>query len=433
MITTSGSPTAGVPFAVTVTAKDPYGNVPTGFIATLDLSSTDSAAQFPVTYNGSIPAAVVPATYVLAAEQHGTGTFYVTFETPGTQSLTATGKINSSLTVTASGLAVQAGSAVTGNPDATATAFADPVGSSVSGQAVTLTATVTATGSGVANPTDGSVSFYQGSTLLGTVKLSGSNQATFTTAPLSVGTDAFFAAYNGDAATYQPSASPVLAQVVDHFQTNLTLSSSAATAGAGQFVTFTATATVVGPSGTTPPTPTGTVTFYDVTTAQALGTLSLNSSDQATWSISTLVPGIHSIVAIYNGDGLTQVNQSPTLTETVTPSSQSAVYVNAAWAGDPSGTQVTVGGKTYTIGTNAFPTIQDGVNGVAAGGTVNVLAGTYSEQVTIDQSLTLAGAGASSTTLNFPTASSGPTPSPGPTGTRSRSWGGRRSRSRSRA
>ncbi len=415
-ITTSGNPTAGVPFAVTVTAKDAYGNVATGYVGTLGLSSTDTAAQLPLTYNGNTPAGLVPATYAFAPEQLGTGTFDVTFETAGTQSLTATDTGNSSLTVTASGLDVQAGSGsgAKGNPNATATTFANPVGSSASGEAVTLTATVKATGSGVANPTDGSVSFYQGSTLLGTVNLSGSDQATFTTAALSAGTDAFFAAYNGDAATYQPSTSPVMTQAVDHYATNLALSSSAASVGTGQWVTFTATATVVGPSGTTPPMPTGTVTFYDGTTA--LGTVSLNSSDQATWMISTLIPGSHAIVAVYNGDSLTQVDQSPTITETVTPSSQSAVYVNSAWAGDPNGTIVTVGGNTYTIGTNAFPTIQDGVNGVAAGGTVNVLAGTYSEQVAIGQSLTLAGAGASSTTLSFPTETSGPTPPPNPTG-----------------
>ncbi len=66
---------------------------------------------------------------------------------------------------------MQAGSGIAGNPDPTATTFANPVGSSVSGQDVTLTATVKATGSGVSNPTDGSVSFYQGATLLGTVPL----------------------------------------------------------------------------------------------------------------------------------------------------------------------------------------------------------------------------------------------------------------------
>ncbi len=43
-------------------------------------------------------------------------------------------------------------------------------------------------------------------------------------------------------------------------------------------------------------------------------------------------------------------------------------------------------------GTTHFATIQDGVTAVAAGGTVNVAAGTYNESVTIDKQITLLGA-----------------------------------------
>jgi len=52
-------------------------------------------------------------------------------------------------------------------------------------------------------------------------------------------------------------------------------------------------------------------------------------------------------------------------------------------------------------GTQADPycKIQDGINGVAAGGTVHVLAGTYNENVDVNKSVTLVGAGASSTTV----------------------------------
>ena len=89
---------------------------------------------------------------------------------------------------------------------------------------------------------------------------------------------------------------------------------------------------------------------------------------QATFTTSALAPGTHAIMAVYNGDSLTQTNQSPTLTETVAPTSQSVVYVNSAWAGDANGTQIaTVGGTTLTIGTNAFATIQAGIDGVAVG------------------------------------------------------------------
>ncbi len=170
-------------------------------------------------------------------------------------------------------------------------------------------------------------------------------------------------------------------------------------------MTFTATVSVVGVAGVTSPTPAGTVTFYDGTTA--LGTESLNTSNQATLTTSSLAPGTHSIVAVYSGDSLTQTNQSVTLGEIVATTTQSVVYVNAAWAGDPNLTPVTVGGNMLTIGINAFATIQGGVDGVASGGTVNVLAGNYSEQVLIGQSLSIAGAGASSTILSAPSGATG--------------------------
>ena len=61
------------------------------------------------------------------------------------------------------------------------------------------------------------------------------------------------------------------------------------------------------------------------------------------------------------------------------------VWVDYTWLG--STPHDTVDGHTF--GTDAFPTIQDGVNVVAEGGKVNVAAGTYSEHITIGRSLTL--------------------------------------------
>ena len=268
---------------------------------------------------------------------------------------------------------------------------------------MTLTATVTA--SGFANPTDGTVTFFAGSTLLGTVSLSGTNQASYPAGPLSAGTYAFFAVYSGDADTYKPSASPAFTQVVNHFAANVALSASSTTSSFGQSLTFTATVSVVAVAGVTSPAPSGMVTFYDGTTV--LGTQTLDASSQATLTTSSLAPGTHLIVAVYSGDSLTQTNQSVTLAETVAATSQPVVYVNAAWAGDPNLTPVVGGGNMLTIGVSAFATIQEGVDGVASGGTVNVLAGTYSEQVTIGQSLTISGAGASSTILSAPADATG--------------------------
>ena len=81
----------------------------------------------------------------------------------------------------------------------------------------------------------------------------------------------------------------------------------------------------------------------------------------------------------------------------------SVVYVNATYASDPLGTAVTeTDASTHFVGYDAFSTVQAGVTAVASGGTVDIAAGTYTEQVTISQSLTLNGAGAAVTTIKSP-------------------------------
>lgn len=80
------------------------------------------------------------------------------------------------------------------------------------------------------------------------------------------------------------------------------------------------------------------------------------------------------------------------------------VYVDDSWAGTAAGADPDGAGPATNFGGDAFATIQSGVNGVAAGGTVNVLAGSYTEDVTIAKALTLQGvndpAGASAAVLN---------------------------------
>jgi hypothetical protein len=54
----------------------------------------------------------------------------------------------------------------------------------------------------------------------------------------------------------------------------------------------------------------------------------------------------------------------------------------------------------HTWGYDAFATIQNGINGVAAGGSVNVAAGTYDESLDIQKPLSLLSAGASTTNID---------------------------------
>jgi hypothetical protein len=70
--------------------------------------------------------------------------------------------------------------------------------------------------------------------------------------------------------------------------------------------------------------------------------------------------------------------------------------VNAKWSNIALG--AAVGGHTF--GTDAFAAIQDGINMVAASGTVNVAAGTYFEHINVKNGIILQGAAAASTVID---------------------------------
>jgi hypothetical protein len=155
------------------------------------------------------------------------------------------------------------------------------------GQSVTFTATVP---SGVT----GTVQFMDGSTVLGTAALSGTT-ASLTTSALTPGTHPVTAVYSGDA-NYNPATSAVDSQVVNQESTTTTIASSLNPSPFMQSVTF--TATVAPTSGTDQPT--GTVQFsVDGTNTGSPITL---SGGTASFTISTLAVGIHTVAATYTPD-----------------------------------------------------------------------------------------------------------------------------------
>jgi hypothetical protein len=167
--------------------------------------------------------------------------------------------------------------------------------------------TFTATVNPFSGPT-GTVQFFDGVNVLGTVALSGGT-ASLTTAGLAVGTHFITATYSGDSNFGGSTSSPVTQTVsASTISTTTALTSSANPSGFGQQVTFSAT---VNPSSGA----TGTVTFMEG--ALTLGTSALNASGVATFSTSTLAVGTHSITAHYSGDDTHTGSTSPVLLQIV--------------------------------------------------------------------------------------------------------------------
>ncbi|HKH98943.1 MAG TPA: FG-GAP-like repeat-containing protein [Candidatus Sulfotelmatobacter sp.] len=195
---------------------------------------------------------------------------------------------------------------------------------SVYGQAVTFTATVAASQLGSPTPT-GTVTFKNGSTVLGSGTLSGGQVSASATA-LPAGTDTVSAIYSGD--SFYLVHTVTVTQTVQQASTTAALVSSGNPSGVGQSVTFTATV-----SSATTGTPTGTVNFLDGATV--IGSSAL-SGGVAAFSTSSLGLGTHSITAAYLGDSnftgstasvLSQVVQTPDFALSVaamTPPSVSA-------------------------------------------------------------------------------------------------------------
>ncbi len=96
----SGYPatTAGTSHSFSVTATDAYGNVVTGYRGTVHFTSSDIQA-------------VLPSNYTFTASDNGVHTFSATLKTAGSQSLTATDTVTSSITGSQSAISVTAAAA----------------------------------------------------------------------------------------------------------------------------------------------------------------------------------------------------------------------------------------------------------------------------------------------------------------------------------
>ena len=168
--------------------------------------------------------------------------------------------------------------------------------------------TITATVAGAA-PT-GSVSFFNGLTLIGSAALDDSYQASLTTTALGGGSHALTARYAGNAGN-APSSSATLVQTVVETRaaTTTTLTTSGNPSNHGAAVTF--TAAVSGGA-------TGKVTFHNGNAV--LATVPLNGAAQATLTTTSLAVGWNAVTARYQGDAAHAPSAStPPLFQIVNP------------------------------------------------------------------------------------------------------------------
>ena len=336
-----GFPPSGVSFLPVVTYST-GGSAPTS-IAVADLNMDG---------NPDLVVAGEGAKYSYGAIEVLLGNGDGTFQTAATYS--SGGYTVSSVAV---GVLLNGGS---GEETPTTTSLVSSLNPSVMGQAVTFTATV---GSSSGAPPNGeTITFKNGSSVLGTAPLS-AGSASLTTS-LAAGIYTITARYPGDAIFFA-SNSPGLRQVVNSTTKSATttaLLSSLNPSIYGQTVTFTATVT---PSG--PVTPSGKVTF--TWNGYTLGSAILNSSGVATFTKSNLNADTYPLQAVYAGDGSNLGSTSSVVSQVVTQATSSATLTsspNPSTSGQPvtftaaitSPTAKPTGPVTFSVGKTVLGTAQ---------------------------------------------------------------------------
>jgi len=206
------------------------------------------------------------------------------------------------------GESTSANASVVVNQAATTATIISSAGTSVFGQSVQFTATISATAPGAGTPT-GTVQFFEGVTSLGAGTIA-SGQATLSISSLSVGVNSITAVYSGDT-NFTASTSGAIVQTVNQAATITTLVSSLNPAPSGQAVTFTAQIAAVAPGGGT--VNAGTVIFTVDGNSQTPVAVS-----SGTASIALTLPGLtHIIGAAYQGSTNYAASSATNLTQTM--------------------------------------------------------------------------------------------------------------------
>ncbi|MBI3409508.1 MAG: Ig-like domain repeat protein [Planctomycetes bacterium] len=323
-----------VTFTATVTAADVGAGIPTGTV-TFTEGALTLASNVAVDATGH-------ATFTISSLSVGNHTITATF-TGTTGWLTSAGDDSSSPQL------VQ---------DGTTTTVTSTPNPSIVGQSVTFTATITAADVGAGVPA-GTVTFTEGAvTLAANVAVDATGHATFSTTALAFGSHTITATFTGATGWLgsfgDDSANP---QVVTN-GTVTTVNSTPNPSAFNQTVTF--TATITSGSGT----PTGSVTFTEGAVTLA-SNVAVDATGHATFTISTLSVGSHTITAAFTGTGgfidstgndsaspqIVQDGTATTVTSTPNPSivGQSVTFTATVTAADV-GAGVPAGTVTFTEG-----------------------------------------------------------------------------------
>jgi uncharacterized repeat protein (TIGR01451 family) len=361
------------------------------FDTTTTVTSTGSPTTFgePVTFTATVTASVAVAGGTVTFQEGATvlagpiavnpltGQASFTISSLPVGSHTITAYYNGTATFTESSGSIDH----TVSRSGTATTVSSSLNPSTYGEEVEFTATVIPATAGV--PT-GSVTFFDGpiapENAIGTSSLDASGHAVLVISTLAAADHSIRAVYSGDAA-FNPSASPVLVQIVTPAATTTTLSSSRPSPTVfGETVTF--TARVEGPGVEIP---TGTVEFSDGTTV--LGTVTVDADGNASIALSSLSVGPHTINAVYapantnfTGSSATplahDVELAPTST-TVMSAPNPSVYTE----------EVTITAEVTAVAPGAYTLAFAGPASVAAGpgtGTFAVASGDFNGDGSVD-------------------------------------------------
>ena len=239
------------------------------------------------------------------------------------------------------------------------------------GSSIALTATVSPLATLPPEAFRGTVSFYDGETLLGTANVGVNGVATYTTAGLPTGSDPLSAVFSGNVVSAMSTSATVTVTVTAGLRTSTVLSSSTKTPVYGQSFTLTATVSPA-PTGS----PLGIVSFY--AGATLLGTSSLNANGVAALAVGSLAAGSNAITASYAGNVGSIASTSAVLTLVVSKATTSTVVTSSSLAPvfgqsviltatvKPASTDTTRGTVTFYGGTTSLGTSPVDAGGIAS-------------------------------------------------------------------